>query len=285
MKQPFSLINLGDFSEAANTLVVKISDAIGGIFKPFQIKRIAKAESEADMMRTVAQIEIDELQRRAMIRFFNEEAIKQENMEAIIKEALPDVLEQANPTQIEDDWITHFFDKRRLISDKEMQALWSRILSGQANAPGKFSKGTIEILSNLERKDAILFSKLCGFCFKIGRFVPLVYDHRDAIYKDQGLNFMTLSHLESIGLIHFNSISGFSHTDSRKKGSVEYFGKETLIEFKKEKNNELRIGSVLLTQAGKEMYPICNPQPIEEFIPYIIDKWKSFGLEISLVIN
>ena len=39
-----SIVNLGDLSKPATVLIEKISDAIGGIFKPYQIKRIAKAE-------------------------------------------------------------------------------------------------------------------------------------------------------------------------------------------------------------------------------------------------
>jgi hypothetical protein len=50
-----SLINLGDLSKPANTLVEKISDAIGGIFRPYQIRRIAQAEAEADKIRAISQ--------------------------------------------------------------------------------------------------------------------------------------------------------------------------------------------------------------------------------------
>ena len=41
-------------------LVEKISDAVGGIFKPYQIVRVAKAEAQADRVRVEAQIEISD---------------------------------------------------------------------------------------------------------------------------------------------------------------------------------------------------------------------------------
>ena len=41
-----SLVNLGDLSKPADTLIKKVSKAVGGIFAPYQIKRIAKAEVE-----------------------------------------------------------------------------------------------------------------------------------------------------------------------------------------------------------------------------------------------
>ena len=58
---------------------------------------------------------------------FTEEAIKQRNIESITAKALPQVEESATPQNIENDWIANFFDKSRLISDDEMQVLWSRL--------------------------------------------------------------------------------------------------------------------------------------------------------------
>jgi len=72
-----SLINLGDWPKPANTLIEKISDAIGGLYRPFQIRRVAQADADADKIRAVAQIEITELQQRAMFRLFAEEGKKQ----------------------------------------------------------------------------------------------------------------------------------------------------------------------------------------------------------------
>lgn len=272
-----SLVNLGDLAKPANTLIEKISDAIGGIFKPYQIRRVAQAEAEADKIRAIAQIEITDLQRRAMARFFAEEAKKQNNMEAITSKALPEVTEQAKPDQVEDDWITNFFDKCRLISDEEMQSLWARVLAGQANSPGRYSKRTVEILANLEKADAMLFSKLCSFGFYIGDVFPLIYDTNHNIYTDHGINFMAISHLESLGLIHFNHLSGYVRRGLGQKGFVDYFGNKVWIEFQKPENNELQVGHVLLTQAGQQLAPICGAQPRDGFVDYVKEKWKSLG--------
>ena len=70
-----SLINLGDWGKPANTLIIKISDAIGGIFKPYQITRVAQAEARAEMIRATTDLKVTELQRRAIRRFFMEEVV------------------------------------------------------------------------------------------------------------------------------------------------------------------------------------------------------------------
>ena len=92
-----SLINLGNLAEPAKVLIEKVSDAVGGAFKPYQIKRVAKAEAEAEIIKANAKIEISELQIRALNRFFVEEAVKQENIENITKKAIPQLEESANP--------------------------------------------------------------------------------------------------------------------------------------------------------------------------------------------
>src|SRR5712692_1338799 len=171
---PFS--NLGDLTKPATVLIEKISDAVGGVFKPFQIVRVAKAEAEAELIHARAQIQVSDLQRRAMQRFLVEEAKRQSNIESITQKALPLLDEKASPQNVEDDWITNFFEKSRIISDEQMQRLWSGVLAGEANSPGTFSKRTVNLLADLDKGDAELFMRLCSFDWVIvDEVVPLVY--------------------------------------------------------------------------------------------------------------
>jgi len=169
-----SVINLGELSKPADTLIKKVSSAIGGIFAPWQIKRLAKAEAEASLIKAKAEFEITDLHRRAMHRFVEEEAKRQENMEAITEKALPHLKSGSDPSKMEDDWVTNFFDKSRIVSDSDMQELWARVLAGEANAPGFYSKRTVNFLGDLDKRDAELFSTLCSFGWFIVDFTPLV---------------------------------------------------------------------------------------------------------------
>lgn len=144
-----SLVNIGELSKPATVLVERISDAVGGFFKPYQIERVARAEAEAAEIRAKTEVEISELQERAINRFVAEEAQKQKNIEDIGTKALAGVQESADPEEVEDDWIVNFFDKCRLISDEEMQDLWARVLSGEANQPGSYSKRIVNFLSSM----------------------------------------------------------------------------------------------------------------------------------------
>jgi len=272
------LAKLGDLTKPATVLIEKISDAVGGIFKPYQIVRVAKAEAEADRIGAESQIQVTDLHRRAMHRFLEEEAKRQLNIEDITQKALPILEEKSAPQNVEDDWITNFFDKCRIVSDDDMQQLWSRILAGEANRPGAFSKRTVNLLADLDKGDADLFTRLCGFAWQVGNIVPLVFDTQGDVYNRHGINFDLLGHLESLGLIQFNDIAGFQRVKLPNNITVFYYGRPVELRFPKDADNALDLGKVLLTRAGHELAPVCRSTPADGFFEYVYDRWAGQSL-------
>jgi hypothetical protein len=271
-----SLVNLGALSKPADTLIKKVSSAVGGVFAPWQIKRLAKAEAEANLIKAKSDIEITDLHRRAMHRFVEEEAKRQENMEAITEKALPKLEQCSDPSKMDDDWVTNFFDKSRIVSDIDMQELWARVLAGEANSPGAFSKRTVNFLSDLDKRDAELFSALCGFIWFVGGFNPLVFEPQDPIYNGRGINFETLTHLDSIGLVQFNGITGFVRQGLPKAFTVAYCGQPLILKMPNENDNTLSIGKVLFTRVGLELVSVCHAPAIEGFTDYVKNKWQEY---------
>ena len=53
-----SVVNIGKLSKPADTLIKKVSSAIDGVLESWQIKRVAKAESEANLLKAKSEIEI-----------------------------------------------------------------------------------------------------------------------------------------------------------------------------------------------------------------------------------
>jgi len=276
-----SIINLGDLAKPATVLIKKISDAIGGIFKPHQIIRVAKAEAEANRIQAESQIQVTDLHRRAMHRFLEEEATKQSNIEAITQDALPLLRNDANPEYVEDDWITNFFDKSRIVSDKDMQRLWSRVLAGEANSPGSFSKRTVNLLADLDKSDAELFTRLCGFCWMIGTPAPIILDAQADIYNRQGINFGSLTHLQSLGLVQFNNIMTFQRLQLPKVITITYGGRPATLSFPAEKDNVLQIGNTMLTRAGEQLATVCGATTVDGFYEFIYDSWASQSLVLK----
>lgn len=276
-----AIIKIDGISKPAELLVQKISDAISGFFKPYQIRRVAKAGAEAEVIEAQAQIKITQLQRRALKRFVSEEARKQYNIERIIEKAIPQLSESSSPQDIEDDWISNFFDKCRIISDEEMQSLWGKVLAGEANSPGTFSKRTVNLLGSLDKRDAQLFTTLCGFAWVVGEIAPLIYDAHLPIYAEREINFDTLSHLDDIGLASFEPLAGFVRIKLPQSIIVSYHGVPLTIEFNNPENNKIEIGKVTLTQAGTQLVSVCGAKPVDGFYDYVVEKWTKEGLRLS----
>lgn len=199
-------------------------------------------------------------------------------MENIIRKALPNLKTDAKPKDIENDWIVNFFDKSKLISDEQMQELWARILSGEGNAPGTFSKRTINLMSSLDKADALLFEKVCNFVWQIGGPIPLIYDSQGELYTKNGVDFSSLKHLDSIGLISFEGLAGYKNLGLGKIVTINYQGQDITIELPKEKENEIDIGLTLFTHPGKELFTICEAKSIEGLVEYVMGRWKGQGI-------
>ncbi len=279
MGDPTSLLNIGELSKPASILIEKISDAIGGIAKPFQIRRVAQAEIDAEIIKAKGQIKITELERRALQRFAAEEAIKQSNIEAITTRALVEVNPDANPENMENDWIVNFYDKCRLISNDEMQALWSKVLASEANKPGTFSKRTVNFLGTLDKTDALLFQTLCGYSWEIGGKTPLIFDSQSEIYIKNNITFGSLKHLDEIGLLSFESLSGYIKKVAVKTFGIEYFGKALIIDFEKDTDNQLPIGKVILSKVGEELASICGANPVGGFFEFVQNEYQKKGIK------
>jgi hypothetical protein len=278
-----SLVNLGELSKTATVLIEKVSDAVGGICKPWQMKRVAKAEVEVDKIRALGTIECSEIEQRAMHRLVAEETMKQENIENITAKAVKELKPDAKPENLEKDWVTNLFDKCRLVSDEEMQSLWSKVLAGEANESGSFSKRTVDFVASLDKKDAHLFTKLMGFTWNLVRaeVSPLIYDFQNNIYSNNEITFIMLNHLDSIGLIKFSSNSAFSMLQMPKGIGVMYYGTRITLEFQNEQNNGLEVGPVVLTQVGQELAPICGASSVPGFLDYVVKEWQKKGYIVS----
>lgn len=273
-----SLVNLGDLAKPADTLIKAVSKAIGGIFVAHQIVRTAKAEAEAAIMKAKGEIVISDLQHRAMNRQLEEGMRHQQNMESITKRATLLLSENADASKIEDDWIINFFAKSRNVSNSDMQELWEKILAGEAENPGSFSKRTVNFLDDLDKFDAECFSVLCRYGWVIrGHITPLTFDTGEIYTKSSGNFFSLLTHLESVNLIKFSLGGGsFFLSDIPKNITAHYYNKPFPLCMPSEIKNDLAIGKVMLTATGLELASICKSEPVDGFFDYVKSKWSRY---------
>jgi hypothetical protein len=282
------LINItlaGDLSKSASLLIEKVSDALGGLLNPWQKKRVSKAEADAALTMAKADIEITDLQRRATIRRLAEDARDQENIENITKKAIPLLDESAKPQEMENDWIANFFNTCKIVTDDEMQSLWSRVLAGEANKPGSYSRRTVNALESLDKRDAELFTALCGFVITHNESPWLFIDNvDDPVYKSSNITIESLYHLDEIGLVNYGPGLGAERLHLMELSEYEtiyYFKRSITLKFKGPNNNNLYVGFAKLTKIGKELAPICGAKPVKGFYDCIVKQWDSYVVPAS----
>jgi hypothetical protein len=274
---------MGGLSNPASLLIEKVSNAIGRHFDPRQAIRMAEAEAKADRIRAESQAEAEiavaELRQRAAERFIYEEMRRQSNMEAITGKAIPNLTEDAEPDRIDDDWIANFFDKCRIVSDSQMQELWARVLAGEGNNPGAFSRKTVNLIADLDKRDADLFKNLCRFGWRINRTVEvLIFYEQSELYNRLGINYNSLGQLETLGLVHFTEVGNVDMAGLPQVVSASYGDRQVTLNFPDAKGNRLDVGKVLLTQSGDELFRVTGAELVEGFFDYVYDRWSSESL-------
>jgi hypothetical protein len=74
----------------------------------------------------------------------------QVNLEKIIHDAAQQVRAlPPNGSAIEEHWLHRFFLEAQEISDEQLQALWSKLLSGEFQSPVRFSRRVFRLLKEL----------------------------------------------------------------------------------------------------------------------------------------
>ena len=284
-------------------LIEKISDATGVLYEPTRIARRANAEARATIMQAEADVEVAGIRRRAAQRFINEQVRYQANMEAIIEKASSRITDDASPEEIGDDWLRSFFDKSRMVSDDEMQEIWARVLAGEANFPGAYSRKSVNILSELDKSDAELFNALCRFRLITMRHLSItapglpphprsrfntpsnppclaVMEVRDPIYLEQGIDYEALLHLEGLGLITTIPL-GYSSISS---GKLTYVCENRHLILSSP--GPIPMGMAKFTSSGAQLSELCFPlETPPGFADYLTELWQSQGIDVSNDLN
>ncbi len=136
------------------------------------------------------------------------------------------------------------------------------------------------MVSNIDKKDAVLFTALCRFSWNLGVTDPVIFNVQDEIYNQEGLTFSSINHLADIGLISFNNFGYEKSISGQNLMPVFYYGKLLILKSKAE-NLKLKFGKVIFTNVGRELAPICGAVSADGFLEYCIEEWRKQGFDIK----
>ena len=166
--------------------------------------------------------------------------------------------ENVNNGNYEFDWFLRFYDCASAISNEDMQNIWAGILAQEINKAGTFSYKTLDVLHNLQKKDAELFAKICKYCLcsNVGWFLP---ENRE-YWEKCGIGYGEIMKLYEFGLIYKDPFIylGVEFKDNENENIVITRTHELSILKTSDSKETLNIYVLPLTNAGIELYQVLN---------------------------
>jgi hypothetical protein len=286
------ILSKTDLGPPATALINRVSDAIGAVAGPVLKVADARAEVEAGKIRAVGRIEISDAEQLALSSFSRQWSKERERIASVLGKTASMLEDGDDPDAIDEDWLLLHLDRIRLVSDKEMEHLWAKILAGEARKPGSFSKRCLDFLSTFEKEEAQLFTSVCKFILEVnGERILTIFDWGIPIYTKEGVTLGSLSRLSAIGLLQFSPPtwnSSFTRIYKHPQIEVRYFGE--LRYFSYGANNPplapgglpVNFGVAELTELGKQLSRIAGATAVSDFFDHVQKEWSLLQRDADL---
>ncbi|MBE6741422.1 MAG: DUF2806 domain-containing protein [Ruminococcaceae bacterium] len=167
--------------------------------------------------------------------------------------------EEIDGNTIDVDWLELFFDKAKLVNNKDLQIIWSNILANKMEKPDSINPSLIHTLSIISTEQANFFCNISRFCFeerKSDIVHPLIFIKTNKkAYENSGITDQKLRELHRLGLIEYNPEKEFVFENKKTivKGNfqIDIYGDEN-------DRNIIKAGNVFFTQDGLDLYSIVG---------------------------
>ena len=209
------------------------------------------------------------------------------------KAVVEDTAEELGGKEVEDhepdpDWVARFFDYVQDVSSDDVRKIWTSILAGEVERPGRTSLRTLDTLRNMTKGDAVLFRGICDYVIE-GRWI---FFHDSLAQDIEALTYGRLIHLEDCGLLNAGSnlVRRYKWNDSGEI-LLSYQRGFLLMKGSAFSGDILSVPDVLLTTAGRELLQYVQSAPRWDYLQalskFLIDKKvELFHLEgVSLLDN
>lgn len=275
-------------SKPIEKLIETVSQGIGILYEPqrirrkadaeaYRIEKIEEAKAKGLILRANAKLEITE---RAQERVTHREINRQINLESVVEKATKHLGDSVSDKPVDEDWRTRFFNKAQDVTSEEMQEIWGKILAEEVTQPGKISFRTLEIISNLSKKEAQIFEKACTFTFLPGTIFKI--NSKNSLEKF-GLKYDDILILRSAGLIYEsdNLLLTFQ-SDPQYNGALLKFGARILI-CRKKNTKDYVFEQIMFTPAGVELLNIVEGEKDLNYLEAFMEDQKRKGMTIEFV--
>lgn len=203
------------------------------------------------------------------------------NLDATVELARPLIKPNSKPEKVNEGWAESFAEHAERAYDDEARAEWARVLAGEVNRPGSFSKRAMALLEDMSQEEAEAFKNLCSNTMHpyasnlqdmgvVDPIVVLEADEGRGTYNDGGYSVYRLGIPSSLGLVDM----GLEGSRLFYKGIPSLFlvGRRILAVFN-DGDAPVKVtfsGGVMLP-VGRELANLCKLGTARE-LPAIIEK-------------
>ena len=262
-----------------------VSNAIGVVYEPRQLVRVARAEAKAERIKAIEHAKTEAMlandmegfEQLSMIerRLVQKEQKRQTNIKNVLSVAAQTISKEqdVSSSPVNPDWATRFFDIAQDISNEQMQDLWGRILAGEIKQPNSYSMRTLDALRSITSEEAQLFEEMAQYVLYDGSF----YIFRDPYGEnsDEGYQYVDIARLMEIGLIQAGSnvVQNFYNLEGEITTHQISYG-DAYIAFVEMPANLKQISFPIypLTHVGEELYKLIKVQPQSEYLEAVLHK-------------
>lgn len=260
-KNKYSLFDMDGMSEVTNNLINKLFQSVGWVVMHPTPKKIATQQYIEDIKNK----DYDPLTKAALISNAEKSIKEYSNQYNILQIAMQSLNENSHPEQVDEDWLSIFMDKTRLVSNNEFQNIWGKILATECNRCGSIPRSLLYVLSQMDREDAEAFTILCSLSINVeDDYTPFVVIRRFDEYKKWGINYDKMLNLSSLGLIEMDLgplAIGYSIECDINPAKVKYYDNE----YQFDNQNSVSVGGIIYTKTGQALFNAINVDKCETF--------------------
>jgi uncharacterized repeat protein (TIGR03899 family) len=295
--------DLAGLSDPLKKLIEVVSAGVGGLSKPYLIRKTADAkayeikiiaeaikENQSDLKGIgfnedkLSLMSLDDsslknnlsLENRTQQRVEFKEQKRQKNIENITQKAAEDLESEAvvSDDPVDEDWTSRFFDYAEDISSEDMQGLWGRILAGEIKKPKSYSLRTLDILRNLSTDEAEIFIKFGSLAIQSQDFAFLLNINNEKLLKEEyQLQFTEKLLLEELGLLAASDLQyEIKKTDEQPKKIVFIHNGTIIVQEKLANKPEQQVKILAFTKIGQELLQLIKAEPKKEYLQLLATK-------------
>ena len=208
-----------------------------------------------------------------------QEKKRQANIASVVRDAAAELDDkEVSEHEPNPDWTARFFDCVQDVSSEDMRKLWSQVLSGEVEGPGRTSLRTLDILKNMTSRDAQKFQDVCAYVIN-----DFIFNSDKLKVNHPALSYDALLILQDAGLVNAAPMLAKTFSVNEQSDGVCVLYQNLFLRVSaKNKNARARVPVFILTAAGKELCQVTKCEPRMDYLASFSRFLRGKGCELSL---